>query len=83
MDPLTKATPKANVLLWKAGSAVYALVILLNQNIEMLSSLGIKDLVADRIKIGGIFIYALFTYFNFSQTTFMIEKPQDTEADSQ
>ena len=74
MDPLSKATPKANVLLWKAGSALYALIILINQNVELLSSLGISDIVANRVKIGGIFIYALFTYFNFSQTTYMVEK---------
>lgn len=81
MDPLSKATPKANVLLWKAGSALYALIILINQNVEMLASLGISDLVANRIKIGGIFMYALFTYFNFSQTTYMVEKHPDPEPD--
>jgi len=69
MDPLTKATPKANVLLWKAGTLLYALVLFLNHNTEVIACLKLESITEERIKIAGMVIYALFTYFNFSQKT--------------
>lgn len=68
MGKLNQPTPKRNTLLWKIGSFVYALVILLNENFSMVAALGLEARTEASIKIAGVFIYFLFTYFNFKQT---------------
>lgn len=75
MQPLNQPTPKINTVLWKIGSFVYALIILLNQNLNMVSGLGFKETTEGWIKVAGAFIYFLFTYFNFNQTTYNPKKP--------
>ncbi|SDX36990.1 hypothetical protein [Flavobacterium degerlachei] len=68
MQPLNQPTPKINTILWKLGSFIYALIILLNQNLSMLHGLGFKETTENWIKVAGAFLYFLFTYFNFNQT---------------
>lgn len=68
MGKLNQATPKKNTVLWQIGSFLYALVILLNENFSMIAGLGLEAKTEASIKIAGVFIYFLFTYFNFKQT---------------
>lgn len=67
-NKLSKATPKRNVLLWQIGTFLYTLSIFINENRGMLSELGISTEAESKIKIAGVVIYFLFTYFNFNQT---------------
>ncbi|WP_163398145.1 hypothetical protein [Flavobacterium fluviatile] len=69
---LTQATPKLNVILWYLGSFFYALSIFINENRGTISELGLTYETESRIKIAGIILYFLFTYFNFNQ----IQKPK-------
>jgi hypothetical protein len=69
---LSQSTPKFNVLLWQIGTFLYTLSIFINDNRGMLSELGISPETESKIKIAGVVIYFLFTYFNFNQTI----KPQ-------
>jgi hypothetical protein len=75
MSKLNQPTPVFNTILWKLGSFVYALIILLNQNLGMLSGLGLSELTESWIKIFGAVAYFLFTYFNFNQSTYSPKKP--------
>lgn len=75
MEPLNQPTPVANTLLWKAGTFLYALIIFLNQNLGMLSVLGLTETTENWIKITGAFLYFLFTYYNFNQSTYNSKKP--------
>ena len=75
MPKLNQPTPRKNVFFWKIGSFVYALIILLNQNLSMISGLGFSTKTESYIKIAGAFMYFLFTYFNFNQSTYSPKKP--------
>lgn len=75
MSKLNEPTPVINTVMWKLGSFVYALIILLNENIGMLSGLGLADQTESYIKIFGAVAYFLFTYFNFNQSTYSPNKP--------
>lgn len=75
MTKLNEPTPIINTILWKIGSFVYAFIILLNQNLGMLSGLGLKSETESWIKIFGAVAYFLFTYFNFNQSTYSSKKP--------
>lgn len=68
MSKLNQPTPKKNTYLWKLGSFIYALVILLNENFSAIAGLGLEPRTESTIKIAGVLIYFLFTYFNFSKT---------------
>lgn len=75
MSKLNEPTPVINTALWKIGSFVYGLIILLNENSGMLSGLGLSTLTESYIKIFGAVAYFLFTYFNFNQSTYSPKKP--------
>lgn len=68
MSKLNQPTPEKYTWLWKTGSFIYAFVILLNENYSIITSLGLNQSTEERIRAAGIFIYFLFTYFNFNQT---------------
>lgn len=74
MKPLNQPTPEKYTWLWKLGSFLYALVILLNENYGMITSLGLQPKTEGTIRIAGVLLYFLFTYFNFSKT-FNPKKP--------
>jgi hypothetical protein len=67
---LNQPTPKHNTLLWQLGTFFYALVIFINQNFELISMMGFSTAVENQIKFYGAFAYFLFTYYQFSQSTF-------------
>lgn len=68
MGKLNQPTPKRNTLLWKIGTFFYGLIALLNENFSVIAGFGLEPKTEAIIKIAGIFIYFLFTYFNFKQT---------------
>ena len=74
MNKLNEPTPYLNTILWKLGTFVYAFIILLNQNLGMLSGIGLSELTESWIKIFGAVAYFLFTYFNFNQSTYTKNK---------
>lgn len=74
MSKLNQKTPLLNTILWKLGSFVYGLIIILNENIGMLSGLGLSVSTESWIKIFGVLAYFLFTYFNFNQSTYSPKK---------
>ena len=74
MKKINQPTPVANTILWKIGTFVYAVVIFLNQNLGMLSELGLTERTENWIKITGAFLYFLFTYYNFNQSTYNSKK---------
>lgn len=69
---LTQPTPKLNVILWYLGTFFYALSVFINENTGTIAELGLTHESESRIKIAGIVMYFLFTYFNFNQ----IPKPK-------
>jgi hypothetical protein len=75
MSKLNTSTPVFNTVLWKTGSFIYGFIILLNENSEMLSGIGLSEKAEKYIKIFGILAYFLFTYFNFNQSTYSPKKP--------
>lgn len=75
MKKLNQPTPITNTVIWKLGSFLYALIILLNENSGMISGLGFTAKTESYIKIFGAVAYFLFTYFNFNQSTYSHKKP--------
>lgn len=65
---LTNSTPKLNVILWQLGTFLFALSIFINENKHMIAELGLSTVAESRIKVLGIFIYFIFTFYNFNQS---------------
>lgn len=75
MKKLNQPTPPFYTFLWKLGSFVYGLIIILNENFVAIQGLGFSEKTESMIKIAGAVLYFLFTFFNFNQTTSNIKKP--------
>lgn len=69
MKKLNQPTPVLNTILWKIGSFIYGLIIVLNENYVAIQGLGFTEKTESLIKIFGAVAYFLFTFFNFNQTT--------------
>lgn len=68
MSNLEQPTPEKNVLMWKIGTFLYGLVILVNENLDTIAGLGIPPEWESRIKLAGAVMYFGFTYFHFNKT---------------
>ena len=62
---ISNATPYKNVVLWGMFTALYSLIILINEHFDLVSSLGFSSKTLPYIKIVGVYAYILITTYHF------------------
>jgi hypothetical protein len=68
LQQLTAATPKDNVLKWAASTLFYATVILLNEQFQLLTAIGMTQKEEAIWRLIGVFLYILATLYHFQKT---------------
>jgi hypothetical protein len=67
LKKLANATPYTNVRQWAIWSAVYALLLLLNEHFELIEALGFSAQTLSVIKLLGVYLYMSFSTYHFYQ----------------
>ena len=70
MSKLNQPTPRENTFLWKVGSLFYFISVFINEQYSLICELGFNENTEKLIRIVGILVYGLFTFYNFNKSTF-------------
>lgn len=62
---IANATPYKNVVLWGLMTALYSLIILINEHFDLISALGFSPKVLAHIKLLGVYAYIFMTTYQF------------------
>lgn len=68
IEELEKPTPQKNVISWIITTILYAFVIIVNEQFDLIESIGLSDHVEAVIRVIGAFLYIILTTLNFSKT---------------
>lgn len=62
---ISNATPYKNVVFWGLITALYSLIILVNEHFDLVSALGFSDKALAHIKVWGVYAYIFITTYHF------------------